>query len=317
MRDDTALVLRISVTEYCNFRCRYCVSEDGRQISPRGKQLPLSKLLKMVSLLAGFLRIEKIKITGGEPLVRAGVAGFVEQLMQVEGVREVSMTTNGSLLARHADSLKRAGLSRVNVSLDTLNPVRFRELTGAKLEQTLVGINAAERAGLSPVKLNAVLMNSSWREDVPALLDFAAHKNMELRFIELMQTGSAASWAEREIIRADEIIEWLGRVGIVKEIPAETHAPARINYINWKSAKVKVGWITPQSKPFCEGCNRLRLDSQGRLHRCLMDPHVLSLLRLADRFDDEVVSRLVTNYIDGKKAPVSMKIDREMLTVGG
>jgi cyclic pyranopterin phosphate synthase len=230
---------------------------------------------------------------------------------------EVTLTTNGSRLHDLALPLKEAGLSRVNVSLDTLNPTRFRELTGGDLEDTLQGIDAAIEAGLTPLKLNAVLMQDHWQEDVPALIRFAQERNLEVRFIELMQIGPDGSWAREQFIPATEVTEFLQGQGEIVKLSHRMGSPARQMLFRRNGDEVKIGWITPESEAFCEGCNRLRLDSHGRLRRCLMDAQTFDLVEmLTDRGEIEATAALEA-YLSGKHAPDFMQSDNQMVAVGG
>ena len=184
-------LLRLSVTDRCNLRCRYCMPEQGVPKVAHAALLSLERLAEVARWLCQRVEIERIKLTGGEPLVRSGVDRLIGLLRAIPGVREVSLTTNGSLLARQVEALQAAGLRRVTVSLDSLDASRYRELTrGGRVEDALAGISAALSAGLTPVKLNAVLQQSTWTRDVPRLLDYTAANGLELRFIELMRTGT-------------------------------------------------------------------------------------------------------------------------------
>jgi cyclic pyranopterin phosphate synthase len=309
--------LRLSVTERCNFACRYCMPLEGiPKISY--EELPsLSELSSAVKWLVCEQKVRRVRITGGEPLVRPGLVERVRDISQIPGVKEVSLTTNGSRLAEMAEPLRRAGLRRVNVSLDTVDPVRFNELTRGRLEPVLAGIEAVVEAGLTPVKLNAVLRRSSWREDVPALLEYAGKKGVELRFIELMKTGATAEWAVAEYVSADEVKEWLDGISEVTAIGGEASAPARLTVVEWVGRQVKVGWITALSHPFCDNCNRLRLDSYGRLRRCLMDPVSLPLLELLKVASAAEVREKVDGYLIAKHAPEFMVNEQAMVSVGG
>jgi cyclic pyranopterin phosphate synthase len=311
-------VLRLSVTDRCNLRCRYCMPSTGVPVVPREALPSLEALAETAAWLARHAGVRRVKLTGGEPLVRRGVVTLVERLVAIPAVTEVSMTTNGTRLAELAAPLARAGLARVNVSLDTLDRDRFATLTrGGDVAATLAGIDAAVAAGLTPVKLNAVLRRSSWREDVPALLDFAALGGYELRFIELMRTGSEAEWVRREILPAGEVRLWLERTAAVEPVVTPAAAPARRTSLTWRGRRVVVGWVTPLSSPFCDRCDRLRLDARGRLRRCLMDARVLPLLELLGRQDDAVVLEYLRAYLAAKEPPAAMDTGTPMSGIGG
>ncbi|MBE0566272.1 MAG: radical SAM protein, partial [Krumholzibacteria bacterium] len=259
----------------------------------------------------------RVRITGGEPLLRAGLAGFVARLAALPGAPEITLTTNGVLLARHAAALRDAGVRRVNVSLDTLDRGRFSALTGADaLDQVLAGLRAARAAGLAPLKLNSVLRRGSYREDVPALLDFARAEGLELRFIELMRTGTADAWCRRERVSTGEVLAWLARHrdGGLATVPADQGpAPARLAVLPWRGEDLTVGWISPVSDPFCGACNRLRLGAGGRLRRCLMDPRDLDLGAVAAADDTAGLDR----YLAAKRAPGAMDQPLPMSRLGG
>jgi cyclic pyranopterin phosphate synthase len=322
LRPDRALdeprfrLLRLSITDRCNFRCRYCLPEEGVPKVAHHELLTFEELARLTEWLAGHAGIERVRLTGGEPLVRSGIETLVTGLSKIAGIREVSLTTNGSLLPRKAWALKEAGLSRVNISLDSLDKQRFAEVTrGARLDTTLAGIAAAWEAGLTPIKLNTVLRRSTWKMEVPALLDYAAQTGLEIRFIELMRTGTERAWCETEFVSVDEVICGLGSgFGLIQN---ETRASARRTIMDWRGAPVTVGWITPRSHPFCARCDRLRMDARGRLRRCLMDPEQLDLARLLHSTDPAVARREFDIYAAGKVPPRAMDSAFAMSQIGG
>ena len=309
--------LRVSVTDRCDFRCRYCVPGDAARLAPRQSMPSLEDLARLVAWLAQHASVRRVRLTGGEPLLRSGLETLVSLIAAVPGVVEISLTTNGSRLADKACALKAAGLARVNVSLDTLDPERFARWTrtGA-LARTLAGIDSAQAAGLQPIKLNAVLHRSSWKEDVPRLLDFAAQREIEVRFIELMRAGAGQEWCDAEYVPAGEVQEWLGRSAPLTPVGAPVRAPARRTGMLWNGCDIVVGWITPRSRPFCDACDRLRLDAHGRLRRCLADPEYFPLGAALDRRPAEVTAEL-QRYLGGKAVPRVMDIPHAMNTLGG
>lgn len=313
-----ASTLRVSVTDRCNLRCAYCMPEEGVPLVPRSEIPPLSELAAAVAWLVARYGIDRVKVTGGEPLVRGGVPAFVEMVAAIPGVSEVSMTTNGTRLAAAAADLAKAGLARVNVSLDTLDPARFRTLTrGGRVEEVLEGVDAAFAAGLKPLKVNSVLRRSAWREDVPALLEYAARTGIEIRFIELMHTGTEAAWALSERVTGATVREWLEAQGArVTPLPGRQSAPARRTAIAWGSLAVEAGWIDPVSHSFCDDCDRLRLDARGRLRRCLMDDQLFPLVDLLRRGEAEVAEAAAA-YVARKQPPASMTIGLTMASIGG
>lgn len=309
-------LLRLSVTDLCNFRCRYCMPAEGVPKAAHRDLLSLEDLTGLVAWLSTHAGINRVRLTGGEPLVRPGIERLIAEVSTLPGIREVSLTTNGSLLSKMAWRLRAAGLKRVNISLDSLNQERFKEITrGGNLERTIDGIKAAQDAGLTPIKLNAVLQRSTWKLEVPRLLDYAASTGFEVRFIELMRTGTELAWCEPEFISVDEVCKGLG----AEVLPAQeqTKAPARRTLVNWRGAPVAVGWITPRSHPFCSNCERLRMDARGQIRRCLMDPTTFDLPRRLKILDGAAVEQEFQTYIAAKVPPRSMDNAIAMSQIGG
>ncbi len=311
-------VLRLSLTDRCDLRCRYCLPAGPVPFAPPAGLASDAELLRAVAWLVEHAGVDRLKLTGGEPLLHRGVVAFTRRAAALPGLREVSMTTNGTRLARHAAALRSAGLARVNVSLDTLDPQRFAALTrGGDVRRVLAGIAAARDAGLAPVKLNAVLRRSGWHDDVPALLDFAAGEGLEIRFIELMRTGTERAWAEAEFVPADEVRALLEREGRLQPLPTPPAAPARRTLAHWRGQPVALGWITPVSHAFCGACDRLRMDAAGRLHRCLMDPSSLALVGLLRADGPEAALAEVDRYMTAKLPPAAMNTSAPMRGIGG
>lgn len=311
-------VLRLSLTDRCDLRCRYCLPAGPVPFAPPAELASDTDLLRAVAWLVEHARVNRLKLTGGEPLLRGGVVAFVRRAAALPGLVEVSMTTNGTRLARHAAALREAGLARVNVSLDTLDPRRFAELTrGGDVRRVLAGIAAARDVGLAPLKLNAVLRRSTWRDDVPALLDHAVSEGLEIRFIELMRTGTERAWAEAEFVPADEVRALLERGGRLHPLPTPAAAPARRTLGRWRGRPVAVGWITPVSHAFCAACDRLRMDAVGRLRRCLMDPTSLALVALLRAGDLAAARAEAERYLAAKLPPAAMDTALPMRGIGG
>ena len=309
-------LLRLSITDRCNFRCRYCMPAEGVAKLAHDALLPLERLVALVDWLTQHSGIRRVRLTGGEPLVRRGVETLVAGLSALPRIDEVTLTTNGSMLPQMASRLKAAGLGRVNISLDSLDGERFAEVTrGASLEQTLKGIAAAEEAGLTPIKLNTVLRRSTWRREVPALLDYAAASGYEIRFIELMRTGTERAWCESEFVSVDEVSAELD--GHLVPLGEQGRASARRTLLDWHGAPVVVGWITPRSHPFCASCERLRMDARGSLRRCLMDTRQLDLAGLLSGADGEAAGSVFEGYIAHKVAPRAMDNALAMSQIGG
>jgi cyclic pyranopterin phosphate synthase len=280
--------------------------------------LSLEELGESVAWLTSHVGIERVKLTGGEPLVRKGIERLIAQLVATPGMHEVSMTTNGSLLQKAALVLKAAGLSRVNISLDSLDASRFSFLThGGQLADTLRGIDWALIAGLTPLKLNVVLQRTSWKNEVPSLLSFAAANSLNIRFIELMQTGTESGWCESEFVPIGEVMAWLSERGGVTPVHSPDGTPARNTLVFWRGQVIDVGWIAPRSHPFCSRCERLRLDPRGFLHRCLMDSSMLSLQPIIRNQTGTNSEQAFHDYMRGKVAPQAMESKTSMSLIGG
>ena len=307
-------LLRLSVTNRCNFACLYCV--DSRCSRRDAAQLSSKNLLRHAAWAIRVSGADRVKLTGGEPLLCRDLEHMAESLRSISQVREISLTTNGSLLASRAASLLRAGVSRVNISLDTLDEKRFAELTrGARLRDALRGVDAALRAGLH-VKLNAVLLRSNWREELTRLFDYASERGLTLRLIELMNAGGESSWASREYLPAPEAQRWLqGLCGAARMQDADG-APSRRSAHLWRGAMLQLGWIEARSHPFCGSCQRLRMDAQAHLHRCLMDPVSFDLPQ-ALRLGEEAAASSFRKYWDGKRPPMQMRREASMMAIGG
>jgi GTP 3',8-cyclase len=260
----TVTYLRVSITDRCNLRCFYCLPRDCA-VAWRAEQLSLEELAEVVR--GGVdLGIRKIRITGGEPLVRPGVIEFVRTLSSLPGISDLALSTNGTLLADHAAPLKAAGLMRVNVSLDSLQPEVFRAISGRNdLDRVVAGIASARAAGLHPIKLNVVVMRGVNDNELPAILDFAARHGAQARFIEYMPLGLGQRWEASYVPRA-EILERI-RAQLAPALPHRQPGDTATYYE--LRAGGEVGIISPVSCRFCDLCNRLRLTADGKLRPCL------------------------------------------------
>lgn len=258
--------LRISLTDLCNLRCVYCMPAEGVEKKSHHDVLRLEEVAE-IAAAAVELGIRKIRLTGGEPLVRRGIVELVSQLSALPGLSELTMTTNGILLPRFAGELKAAGLHRVNISLDTLNPEKYAQITrGGKLEDALEGIAAAEAAELTPVKLNAVLIGGFNDGEIPELVELTRNRDIEMRFIELMPIGETELFGENAYLPIDTVLE---RVPELTPLPAKPGSVAKLYAL--PDAKGQVGLISPVSCSFCGECNRVRLTADGCLKPCLHD----------------------------------------------
>ncbi len=263
--------LRVSVTDRCNLRCVYCMPPEGVKPAPHGEVLTFEEIETLVRAAAS-IGVKKVRLTGGEPLVRRGLEGLVGRLAGIPGIDDIALTTNGIMLAEKARALKEAGLKRVNISLDSLLPGRYREITrGGDLAQALAGVQAALEVGLHPVKINTVVIRGFNEDEVVGIARLTLNEPLHVRFIELMPIGSPGDWTAGRFVAAADIISVisaeLGRLAPVKEPPGG--GPAK--YYRLPGAIGTVGFITSMSEHFCQECNRLRLTSTGGLRPCLYD----------------------------------------------
>ena len=315
--------LRISVTDRCNIRCVYCMPESVTFL-PRNSLLSFEEIQRFVRV-STTLGIDKIRLTGGEPLVRRDLPKLVEMLSGLPGIKDVGLTTNGILLGPMARSLWDAGLRRINVSLDTMNPARFRELTRREgFEQVIEGILAAKKAGFDPVKINAVAIKGTTEDDVVPLALFAREHGLELRFIEYMPLDAGNLWERGKVLFAAEILEILAQ-GICGLAPAPDQDPrAPALDFDYADGGGRVGLIASVSRPFCMSCNRVRLTAEGKLRNCLFaleETDIRALLR-GGAGDDAIAKALresVAEKWEGHEINTArfIKPERLMHSIGG
>jgi GTP 3',8-cyclase len=267
--------LRISVTDRCNLRCVYCMPEEGVTLMSHYDILSYEEIFTVVKAAAE-LGVNKVRLTGGEPLVRAGLPDLIRLLAAIETIDDISLTTNGILLAKHAAALKDAGLMRVNVSLDTLQPEKFQRITRwGKLEDTLMGIEAARAAGLNPVKINVVVMAGVNDDEIQDFARRTVTDGWHVRFIELMPTAGGDAFASK-LVSAEEIRKRIEPLGTLEPWRTDVgNGPAR--YFRLPGASGTIGFITPVTEHFCYQCNRLRLTADGKLRPCLLDESEIDL----------------------------------------
>ena len=272
--------LRISVTDRCNLRCRHCMPRDGVPLCSHHEILTYEEI-ETIARAAAELGISKVRLTGGEPLVRAGIVDLVRMLASIPGIDDLAMTTNGIHLSRHALALAEAGLLRVNVSLDSLRPERFQRITrGGRLEDVLRGMEVARQVGLQPIKINTVVIRGTNDDEVVDFARKTMHEDWNVRFIELMPVGTGVSTADEwpeKIVIAQEIRPKVETV-LGKLEPAKVSAgqgPAR--YYRLPGARGTLGFITAVSDHFCYHCNRMRLTADGQLRPCLLSDNEIDL----------------------------------------
>jgi GTP 3',8-cyclase len=283
--------LRISVTDRCNFRCTYCMPEEGMQWLPRSEVLTFEEIERLAGLMVRRYGVESIRLTGGEPTVRARLPLLVEKLAAL-GI-DVAMTTNGATLRLLAAELRASGLRRVNISLDTLDRQRFVAMTRRdELEHVLDGIDAALEAGFDPVKLNTVVQRGVNDDELVDLATFGRRRGVEVRFIEFMPLDASGGWADGSVVGQDEIVERIGAVYPLEQLPARGAAPAdRWRYLDGLGT---VGVIPSVTKPFCGDCDRVRLTADGQFRTCLFATDEFDLRRAmrAGETDDELAARI-------------------------
>lgn len=285
--------LRISVTDRCDLRCIYCMSED-MEFVPRSQLLTLEELFRVGKSFVE-MGVRKIRITGGEPLTRRGVMQLFESLGELDGLDDLTLTTNGTLLHRYAKTLQRAGETRVNISLDSLQEARFRKITRiGDIRRTLTGIDAALEAGFQRVKINSVILKNRNHDEIPALVAFAEKRGMDISFIEEMPLGETGDHDRAELYySSQQVLQDLQPHYDLIATTDTTGGPARYYRIN--DSNTRVGFISPHSHNFCDHCNRVRLTAEGRLLLCLGQEHSMDLRRVvrANPLDDEPLRQAI------------------------
>jgi cyclic pyranopterin phosphate synthase len=325
--------LRISVTDRCNFRCTYCMPQDEYEWIDKKEILSFEEIARLARL---FIRagVEKIRLTGGEPLVRRDIEYLVADLSRLEGLKDLCLTTNGSLLAEKAAALKAAGLRRINVSLDTLDAEKFKRMTKrGDLEKVLEGLFAAKKQGLGPIKINAVIERGvNDGDDIIELVEFARAHGFAIRFIEYMDVGNSNNWTSEKLVPKKEIIARIQARYPLKEIGRDQGSAPSVDY-EFADGRGELGVVASVTEPFCSTCNRARLTADGKLVTCLFSSvgHDLKAI-LRSGAADEKIFELITGV--WKKRDDRFSADRleamnssaydpkthkkiEMITLGG
>ena len=314
--------LRVSVTDRCNFRCVYCRSADPENYRDHDEILSWDELRRLVRIFVR-LGISKVRITGGEPLVRDGVESFISYLKTI-GVEDLSMTTNGRLLADRCEKLIAAGLDRINISLDSLDPIKFQKITRTRSYDTVMrGIDAAQKSRLAPVKINAVLVRGFNEDEVEAFAAFARERGVIMRFIEFMPLDADRHWSRELMVSAKQVYERIHAQWPLEQIAHEKSETAR-KYRFVDGAPGEIGLIAPVTQAFCGHCSRIRLTADGKLRTCLFskeDRDLRALLR-AQASDEEIVAwvrSVVTEKEEGHRInePDCVPPSRTMVFIGG
>ncbi len=290
--------LRISVTDKCNFRCGYCMPEEvfgeAYKFLPKAQILSFEEIVRIAQAAVG-LGVKKLRLTGGEPLLRADLPELVAQLAAISGVEDLSLTTNGYLLAGYAAALKNAGLHRVTISLDTIDPAVFKQMSGRKYgpEPVLAGIDAAAAVGLGPVKINAVVQRGVNDHTLLGLVDHFRGSGHIVRFIEFMDVGNLNGWNLESVVPAGDVVATIGDEWPLEPIDPNYAGEVARRY-RFKDGAGEIGMITSVTQPFCTGCTRARLSPEGKLVTCLFasDGHDLRTLLRDGATDAELVDHL-------------------------
>lgn len=315
--DQQLLYLRLSVTDRCNFRCQYCRPAK----TTRDESLPPSasnaELVDLVRRIDRVRPLHKLRLTGGEPLLRPGLVDLVRNLRALLPNAVLALTTNGSMLSRLARPLRMAGLDALNISLDTLDPVAFATLSrGGQLGRVLEGIRAAQAEGFGKLKLNSVLIRRVNGDHLGSLVRLAVDVGCEIRFIELMPCGPGATLFATDFLSANE-----ARTALEREFAylddLDGNGTARRHRFAVEGRPVTIGFITPVSHPFCATCNRLRLDCRGRLVSCLRSPHIEDLLTPLHRGDADEIAGRIRSCLAAKCSPGEAWSTRQMVWIGG
>ena len=316
--------LRISVTDRCNIRCFYCMPAENVQFKPRSELLTFEEIERFVSVVAA-MGVSKVRLTGGEPLVRRDLHRLIANLAQIGGITDIAMTTNGILLAEQAQELKDAGLRRLNISLDALDAETFRTISRRDgLDKVLEGIAAAQRIGFGKIRLNAVAIRNLTEAEILPLARFARQHGLELRFIEYMPLDAEGNWDREQVLNGEEIRRTIEEhIGPLEPLPVTDPSQPATDY-RFVDGGGTLGFINPVTQPFCSDCNRLRLTAEGQVRNCLFsieEGDARQVLRGGG--SDEELAALIRASIGAKKAGHGINSDefirpsRAMYQIGG
>lgn len=313
--------LRVSVTDRCNFRCKYCIPTHNFKFIEHTNILRYEDLLFAIKIFSKY-GIKKIRITGGEPLVRKGLTTFIKDIKSNTDIEEITMTTNGSLLSKFADELKSAGLNRINVSLDSLKPERYQLITGGfNLKNIIDGIKAAQNVGLFPIKINTVLIKGFNDDEIIDFCNFSADNNVTVRFIEFMPIGNSSEWNKNSIIKGKEILDKISEHFTLTKLEKHRFEGPALNYRLSNGAKI--GIITPISNHFCGECDKLRITPEGKLRPCLLSDKEIDLREAIKNRNEEFFLQLIKESLNLKDWShhiadcEKIKFSRTMSKIGG
>ena len=290
--------LRLSVTDRCDFRCFYCIPKGFKGFTERENILSRDEYVRLVRLFSE-LGVSKVRLTGGEPLIHKDIEGIVRGISALPNITDLSMSTNASHLAEHAKMLKESGVKRINVSLDSLKPDVFKEITQGDLTRVLDGLKVAKAVDLHPIKINMVVMRDLNLDEVGDMVDYCVENRFTLRFIEAMPIGSAGQNARDSYISLDEVYKMLSKQFSLE--PARMTGAGPAKYYKITEKRIKIGFITPMSQHFCDDCNRVRLSSEGTLYLCLGQQDRLELGPLIKQgLSDDEIKQEILAAIDRK-----------------
>ena len=289
--------LRISVTDRCNFRCKYCMPNNDFEMVECSDILRYEDILFASEVFAS-LGVNRIRITGGEPLVRKGICQFLDKLTKIENISEVMLTTNGSLLEKYAADLYNAGVKRLNISLDSLIPERIKYITGVdKTDAIFAGIKKAAETGFAPIKVNSVIIRDFNDDEIIKFAELSAKYNIICRFIEFMPIGNSENWNEKNIVYGSEIIERLKDFEPQEMLKAKNSGPA----VNYKLNNGGIiGIITPISKHFCSECDKLRITADGKIRPCLLSDNEIDIKKAIKDKDKEMLIKQIMQSLNIK-----------------
>lgn len=291
--------LRLSITDRCNLRCIYCMPPDGIFPSSHKEILSYEEIIRIVRITAG-LGVKKVRLTGGEPLSRKNVTFLISSIKKIKGIEDLSMTTNGVLLEKYAGEIADAGLDRVNVSIDSFDPARYRDITrGGDLDIVLRGLEAAEKAGLKPVKINMVPIKGINDDEIIDFARLTLFTEYHVRFIECMPSGSVDFWNTERYITTDKIKKMIETIAPLEPVRARKNGPSK--YYRLKDAKGVIGFISALTHHFCEDCNRIRITADGKIRPCLFSETEIDLKTpMRSGVDDSEIDRLLKLSVELK-----------------
>ncbi len=316
--------VRISVTDRCNFRCRYCMPEEGMTWLRRDDLLTYEEIARLAAVLAG-LGVSHIRLTGGEPLMRKDLSSLVRMIRAVSDIKDIALTTNGYFLAEQIDALVDAGIDRINVSMDSLDRATFSKMARREyFDRVWEGVQSAVRRGVGPIKINTVLIRGMNDHEIPHFVKLARTSSLVVRFIEFMPIGRDDGWSPQSVISTAEIRKAIADLGLPELLPVNGHGIQPADAYRFADGVGEVGFISSVSDPFCSSCNRIRLTSDGKLRTCLFSQteHDLRSLLRGGASDDEI-RRLVIGAVHRKEEghlinrPGFVRPDRTMSQIGG